>query len=142
MFSYGQFHDGAFDGLLIHDKTVYVFVSTDQKEHFVLIATGVVAMIANGMQAGNIILDVERWTAEELTLRDIRDVYGYQPSPDDDGPANHALARAQKTGLSILTISPSYGGSCLLLAEAVGLATRREWFEGYLKTWEDRRAEA
>jgi len=81
MFSYGQFHDGAFDGLLIHDKTVYVFVSTDQKEHFVLIATGVVAMIANGMQAGNIILDVERWTAEELTLRDIRDVYGYQPSP-------------------------------------------------------------
>src|ERR1039458_9136411 len=66
MFSYGQFHDGAFDGLLIHDKTVYVFVSTDQKEHFVIIATGVVAMIANGMQAGNIILDVERWTAEEL----------------------------------------------------------------------------
>ena len=127
MNSYQQFHDGAFDGFLIDGRTVDLFVSTDQKEQFVLTADGVIALTANGMQTGNVILDVESWTAEELTLRDICDVYGYRAGSDDDRHANSALASSREAGLVMLAVNPSYGGSCLLLAKSVRLATRREW---------------
>jgi hypothetical protein len=110
-----------------------VFVSTEQRKRFVLTATGVVALTASSLQAGNIILDIEIRTAEELTLQDIREVYGYEASPDGDRYAESALARARQAGSSMLALSPSYGGSCFLLAESVGVATHREWLERYAK---------
>jgi hypothetical protein len=126
MSSYEQFHDGAFEGFLIEDKTVHVFVSTDQREQFVLIASAVAALTANGILAGNIILDVETRTTEELTLQDIRDVFEYN-RPEDDAHAKNAFIKAQQSKLSLLAISPSYGGSCLVLAESLDLISREEW---------------
>jgi hypothetical protein len=126
MFSYEQFHDGAFEGLLIEGKTVHVFVSTDRNEQFVLIARAVAALTADGILAGNIILDIETRATEELTLEDIRDAFEYD-RPEDDAYAKNALSKAQQSKLSLLAISPSYGGSCLILAESINLIAREEW---------------
>jgi len=130
MFSYEQFHDGAFEGLLIEDKTVHVFVSTDRKEQFVLTTSAVAALTAKGILAGNIILDIEMRATEELTLQDIRDVFEYDRS-EDEVHAKNALLKAQQSKLSLLAISPSYGGSCIVLAKSVDLVSREEWLRRY-----------
>jgi hypothetical protein len=56
---YKQFHDGFYDGLLIRQDCVDVFLTTDRKESFCLLAAGVVALASDGLRAGNIIFDVE-----------------------------------------------------------------------------------
>ena len=127
MVSYERFHDGLFDGFLIDGKSVHVFLSTDQQEKYVLTASAVTALAADRIQVGNIILDIEERAPEELTLRDIRDVFRYQERPEDEVHANNALLSARKAGLFLLAINPSYGGSCLLLAKSFKLLPRRKW---------------
>jgi hypothetical protein len=121
------FHDGAFEGLLIDNKTIHLFLSTDRNDRFVLSADGVVALRLNNVQLGNIILDVEEQVTSELTLRDIYDVFQFAPTPSGEAYAEKALAMAQREGLSLLCVNPSDGASCLLLAKAITLRPRREW---------------
>jgi len=127
MLSYNQFHDGFFDGLLIRQDSVDVFLTTYQKEGFCLLAAGVVALAADGLRAGNIIFDVECRSASEFTLNDIREVYRLDMSPQDDTHAQNALAKAERERLSMLTIGPTYGGGCLILAKSFSLVPRSEW---------------
>jgi hypothetical protein len=49
---YDQFHDGSLDGLLIDQISVYVFLRTEEGQLFVVLASGVVAMAADGFNAG------------------------------------------------------------------------------------------
>ena len=127
MHDFDLFHDGAFEGLLIDDKTVQLFLSTYQKERFVLVAGGVVALTVNGIQLGNIILDVEQRTSEALTLRDIHDVFDYGKTADGEKHSAKALLMAQREGLCLLALNPSYGGSCLLLAKETELLPYAAW---------------
>jgi hypothetical protein len=40
MENYDQFHDGTFDGLLVDQKSAWVFLSTEQKQPYVAVAGG------------------------------------------------------------------------------------------------------
>lgn len=130
--SYEQFHDGWFDGLLITEECLDIFLSTDQKESFVLSVTGVVALASDELRAGNIIFGVEYRSADEITLDDIRDVYRFNRSPEDDAQILAAHAKAERERLLLLVIDPTYGGNCLVLAKSFELITRRQWIDALL----------
>jgi hypothetical protein len=53
-----QFHDGFVDGFLIRESSVIVFLSTMEKEPFVIVASEVERMQADDFRQGNIIFDV------------------------------------------------------------------------------------
>jgi hypothetical protein len=131
MKTYGQFHDGSFDGLLVEDKTAHVFATTYEKQRYVLIAAEVVALVAGGLRAGNIIFDVQTQDYSEISLEDVIEVYGYRATTDDQH-ARNSLEKSQREGLVLLSVNPSYGGSCLVLAQSVALLHRQEWTERYL----------
>ncbi|MGA2601169.1 MAG: hypothetical protein ABSH09_29735 [Bryobacteraceae bacterium] len=118
----------SFDGLLIEDKTVYLFVSTYEKEQYVLAVDGVRALAANCLQAGNIVLDVQIQNSSEITLQDVMDVYRYQAVRDEQH-AKNSLDKAQREELVLVSVNPSYGASCLVLAESVELLKRQKWAE-------------
>jgi hypothetical protein len=121
--SYEQFHDGSFNGLKIRQNSVDIFLSTDQKESFILSAVGVVALRSDGLQAGNIIFDVECRLSGEITLADIRDTYRFGTNPRDEVHAQNAFEKATRERLSLLTIGSSYGGDCVVLAKSFKLLT-------------------
>ena len=87
-------------------------------------------MAADGFNAGNIILDVLTRQDEELTLQDISEVYRMESSGESQ--SLRLLAKAREQRLVFLEISPSYGATCLVLAESIALIPREEWIERYL----------
>ncbi|WP_263358908.1 hypothetical protein [Acidicapsa ligni] len=126
MKNYDQFHDGWLDGLLIDQKSVQVFLSTEERQPFLVVANGVVALAADGFKAGNIVFEVVTRQKEELTLQDITRAYGLAEGATGQDQAQKLLAKALEQNLIVLEINPSYGASCVLLAESVDLLHRRE----------------
>ena len=102
MVSFKDFHDGEFEGIWIEGATAHVFVKTLQGERFVLTATGVAALAADGFCAGNIILDIESTSAKDLTTRDISDVRRYRPGMEDE----HASKSLRLSLIHIFSLSP------------------------------------
>jgi hypothetical protein len=129
MTQYGQFHDGWLDGLLIEQAFVQVFISTEEKQPYVMAASGVAALSAGGFKAGNIIFEVLTKQQDELTLQDITESYGLSADVNGQEQAQKLLGKAQERGLTVLQINPSYGGACILLAESIDLLPRNEWVE-------------
>lgn len=127
MKNYDQFHDGSLDGLLIEGTSVQMFLSTDAKESFVLAVTGVAALAADGFKAGNIIFEVLTKQNAEVTLQDMIDVYELPADDKGHEQAQKHLEKAQQRNLIVLEINPSYGATCLVLAESVELLRRQEW---------------
>jgi hypothetical protein len=126
---YFEFHDGSLDGLLVEDKSVHVFVSKLNQEHFVIEALGVAALNANHFKQGNIIFGISIRNANELTLEDIETVHGEFPEVSRAHFATRSLELALEKNLSLLVIDPSYGATCLVLAATFNLCTRRDWVE-------------
>jgi hypothetical protein len=124
MKNYDQFHDGWLDGLLINQKSVQVFLSTEERMPFVVVADGVVALAADGFKAGNIVFEVVTRQKEELTLQDITRAYALAEGATDQG--EKLLVKALEQNLIVLEINPSYGATCILLAESVDLIHRGE----------------
>lgn len=124
MKNYDQFHDGRLDGLLIQERFVQVFLSTESKEPFVLAATGVVVLTANGFKTGNIIFEVLTKQSTEIMLQDIVDVYELSAVDTSSDQGEELLRKAQVKQLILLEINPSYGANCLILAETVELLGR------------------
>lgn len=131
MNNFGRFHDGSLDGILIDQASVWVFLRTAERHPFVIRAGGVVALVADGFRAGNIILDVLSRQNGELTLHDIAEVYGLPAGAGRDDQAQKLLTKAREQKLIILEINPSYGASCLVLSQSVELLPRNEWAERY-----------
>ena len=129
MTNYDQFHDGWLDGLLIEHASVQVFVSTEEKQSYVIAASGVVALSADGFKAGNIIFEVLTKQQDDLTLQDITESYGLSAEINDREQAQKLLGKARERGLTVLQINPSYGATCILLAESIDLLPRHEWAE-------------
>jgi hypothetical protein len=127
MTNYDQFHDGWLDGLLIEQASVQVFISTEEKQPYVIAAGGVVALCADGFKAGNIIFEVLTRQQDELTLQDITESYGLSADINGQEQAQKLLGEARERGLTVLQVNPSYGGTCILLAESVELLPRHEW---------------
>jgi hypothetical protein len=125
---YDQFHDGFLDGLLIEDRTVRVFLSTDDKQAFILEASGVFSLKADGFRQGNIIYDVLIRDREEVTFHDAMNFYEFK----DEANAVRKLEEMHRQNLVVLEINPSYGASCIILAESVELRPRQEPADRYL----------
>jgi hypothetical protein len=131
MKNHDQFHDGVLEGLWIDGAIVHVFLSTLKKERFTAVAEGVVALAANGFRAGNIIFEVLTRGHEEIVIRDIAELYDLQDGPLGEGQGIQLLGKAQREGLTLLEINPSYGGTCLVLAHSIYLLERNEWLVRY-----------
>jgi hypothetical protein len=130
--NYSEFHDGFFDGLLLEKETAHIFLSTKDKEMFVLEVLDVVALSASDIKAGNIIFEVLTRHGAELTLEDIIAVEGPFPEISQQDFAQKGLAQALKDELILLEINPSYGATCLVLARSVQFRNRQEWIRRHL----------
>ena len=119
-----SFHDdGTFDGLRIRqDKRIQLYLSTGQRESFVLVLDEVQALVLNDVKAGNIILDLVIRKGAEITKSDIEQVYGMI----DDSVTNNKLQTAVNGGFQILEINPSYGAEGLSLFKTWSLVPQTD----------------
>jgi hypothetical protein len=132
MKTYSQFHDGSLEGFWTDVDHVHVYLSTEGKERFTMVAKGVEALSADGFRKGHIILDVRSRTHEELNLDDLGVLYDLQPGDAGQRQANQLLEKANQQELQVLEIYPSYGATCLILARSFDLLNRNEWLDRYL----------
>ncbi len=123
MKTFDDFHDGLLDGLLIQDDaTVSIFLSTADRQKSVLKVGGVLSLKVDGFRQGNIIYDVIVRTGDELTLDDMVNFYDFK----DEKRALTKLEESRQKRLVILEINPSYGATCIILAESVDLLNGHE----------------
>jgi hypothetical protein len=120
MKTFNQFHDGFLDGLLIQGTAVRVFLSTEGRQEFVLEVRGVLSLKVDDFRQGNIILDVLERDGDDLTCQDMMSVFDFE----DEAWARKKLEEARGKNLVVLEINPSYGASCIILAESVELLPR------------------
>jgi hypothetical protein len=114
------FHDGYFDGLRIGpNDQVQFFLRTVDELAFVLILEDVKRLVLNDIRQGNIILDLVIRRASELTLSDMKELYGVgQETPQAQSLLNTATERKQQ----VLEINPSYGAQGLVLFQLWNLS--------------------
>jgi hypothetical protein len=117
-----QFHDGLFKGFLIDGTNVRVYQSNAEGVRFDAVATGVIALIAGGFRAGNIILDVLVLDSAEVTKQHI-ELYDLRPDVEGERQKEQLIAQVRQENLSLLEINPSYGGQCVILARSIEITT-------------------
>lgn len=110
-----NFHDGFFEGLHIDDnKVIHFYVRTEEQKAFTLTLHGVAALRMSSVMAKNIILDIVVRSAEEITLADIRELYGLG---SDAAQGQQLLNSARERELQLLELNPSYGADGLVMFE-------------------------
>jgi hypothetical protein len=129
MKKYSEFHDGWFEGLWIDGKTTHVFLATEGREQFVFVVDGVAELSVDGVKSGNIIFEVLTRGPEEALLRDIQDLYKLQTGSAGEIQAANLMEKVRLHGWKILEINPSYGASCLILANSLELFSREDWLK-------------
>ncbi len=134
MNDYGNFHDGALEGVWVDESTAYVFLSTFKKERFAVVANGVVALNVTNFKKGNLIFEVAARGHEELTMDDIAALYDLREGKEGEEQAAKLLAKARQERLTILEISPSYGATCVCLAHSIEIIDQNEWSARYLSS--------
>lgn len=117
--TFDQFHDGFVDGLLLGNDGVRLFLSTGEKQSFVLDVAGLRSLRLNDFREGNIIFDVVVRDGDEVTSRDMVELFGFS----DEEKALQKLEEAHREGLIVIEINPSYGASCLMLASSMTLTS-------------------
>ena len=119
---FDQFHDGSLDGFLVQGSTLSVFLSTANKQEFILKASGVLSLKVDGFRQGNIIYDVIVRSSNEVTFDDIISFYDFK----DEAKALLKLEDTRHKNLAVLEINPSYGATCIILAASIDLLSRHE----------------
>jgi hypothetical protein len=132
MKNFGEFHDGSFEGLLIDGKTAHVFLATEGREQFTVVAEGVAALAVDGVKAGNILFELLERGPEEVLPQDIQTLYSLQEGSAGETQGANLLEKARLQGWKILEINPSYGASCLVLASSIDVVRREDWLERYV----------
>ena len=122
MKTFNEFHDGYLDGLLIHGSGLSVFLSTADKQRFLLKAGGVLSLRMDGFRQGNIVYEVLVRDGDEVTLDDINSLYEFT----DETKAISKLEETRRSGRVVLEINPSYGATFIALAESVEILNHRE----------------
>lgn len=107
------------DGLLLTNGGVQLFLSTDEQQSFIFHLAGLRSLRLNDFRQGNIIFDVIVRAGDEVTSRDIVELFGFL----DEEKALQKLEEVHREGLIVLEINPSYGASCLMLATSVTLTS-------------------
>jgi hypothetical protein len=125
MKTYHQFHDGFLEGIWIDkDRTiVHVYLSTLEKGRETAVLTGVLMLKAGGFREGNIILEVSTRGPEEITLMDIAELYEKKPDREPAAWEHQLMDKVKELRLQILEVNPSYGGTCLILAQTIEFVT-------------------
>jgi hypothetical protein len=107
------FQDGGFEGFRLgSDKQVQLYLTTGERESFVLMLEGVEVLTLTDIREGNIIFDLVIRSGHALTVSDIEYVYGIPNTPTDAG---RLLKAAVDKGLQLLEINPSYGAEGMVL---------------------------
>ena len=104
-----------------------VFVSTDGKQKFAIVANCAAAFSADGFRAGNIIFYVVVREKEEITLQEMREVSWFSAQEECLKQAEKLLRKARMRQLVTLEINPSYGATCRILTESVKVLLQHEW---------------
>ena len=108
-----SFHDGRFNGFRIGaDKQVQLYLTTVERESFVLLLEGVEALTLTSIKEGNIILDLVIRSGHELTASDKEQVYGMGDTPT---VVEKRFKAAVEKQFQLLEINPSYGAEALVL---------------------------
>ena len=74
---------------------------------------------AGGFKEGNIIFEVSTWDCEEINLADVGELYELEPGHEPAAWEHKLMDRVKTQGLQMLGVSSSYGGTCLILAQAI-----------------------
>ena len=118
MKNYSEFHDGFLDGVLIPaERSLHVYLRTASGKKTQVLLTGVVAVNLSGFREGNIILDVLVRQGSEIRAQDIGSVHQLEPDRDPKPWDAALLRRAHDSGMILFEINPSYGATCMVLAE-------------------------
>jgi hypothetical protein len=127
MVNYSEFHDGSLDGLLIEGKTAYIFVTNSEKQRYVFVALDVLALLANEIREGNIILELAARPASDVTEQELSERASTHPSHSAGAMDTKMLERAREENLTAFTIDPSYGATCFVFAKSLQLLTYDAW---------------
>ena len=127
MKNYNEFHDGSLDGLLIEGKTAYIFVTNSEKQRYVFVALDVLALLANEIREGNIILELAVRPASDVTEEELSERARTHPPYSAGAMDTKMLERAREQNLTALTIDPSYGATCFVFAKSFKLLTYDAW---------------
>ena len=95
-----------------------------------MVAEGLAGLYVDDLKTGNIIFEVVTKANDEWSEDDVAALPELQMI--DKSKTSVRLVRAREQKLSLLEINPSYGGSCLVLAQSFDLLTRKEWLERHL----------
>jgi hypothetical protein len=125
MKSHSQFHDGLFEGLWIDKdaKIAHVYLSTKERKRSVAVLGGVLKLKAEGLREGNIILEVRTCSGREITSEDIAELYELDSNREAKAWEHQLMERIKQEQLQFFELQPSYGGSCLILAQMVEFST-------------------
>jgi hypothetical protein len=126
-----EFHDGAFEGLWIDGKTAHMFLATEKRERYVIVAEEVAALTVEGVKAGNIVFEILEREPDEIGEQDIQILFGLQDGPAETTQSANLLEKARLQHWRILEINPSYGATCLVLARSLKTLPRKDWLERF-----------
>jgi hypothetical protein len=116
-----DFHDGSFDGLRINGASVSVFVRSRAKQSFVIALTGVTALSAQNIRAGNIIFDLQLRRGPEITAEDIRRLHEIQRGVAGEMQVAKLLEEASAPDVQLFEITSSYGGDLIALMKDISV---------------------
>ena len=115
------FHDGSFDGVWISpEKTVHLFVRTEDNKPFEIVLRGVKALKLSNIREGNIILDVRLADTDQLTASHITEIYELSDVGKDVQITN-LLTSARRASLKMLQLRSSYGAEGAVLCRSAEL---------------------
>jgi hypothetical protein len=118
MKNYSEFHDGFLDGVLITpERGLDVYLRTRPGKRARVFLSGVVAASLTEFREGNIILEVLVREGAEITLQDVARIYGLAPEHEVERWEEDLVGRASDSRLVLLEVNPSFGASCMVLAE-------------------------
>jgi hypothetical protein len=115
MKTYSEFHDGAFNGLLLEGDSAHFFLETTEKEKYVVSAGGLVELRLNNVRKGNVVFDLEVFEFGEITIVDFLEVQSYLTPPQ----AEIAFQQAHDRKLLLIRLNSSYGADFGAIASSV-----------------------
>jgi hypothetical protein len=120
-----DFHDGSFDGVLLHagDKA-YLFLTTLDNKQFTLAVRGVKSLHLRNIREGNIVLGVRLIETDHLTEGDI-DAVCELSDIDKDRQIAKLLASARQEGLRMLEMTTSYCAEGVVLFKDLELSEKQ-----------------
>lgn len=108
-------------------------MATKERKRFVFVAEEVERLAVNEIKSGNIIFDVLVRDHEEINIHDIQFLYGFQTDSAGENQGANLLEKVRLQKWKILEVNPSYGASCLILANSIEIISHADWILRYFQ---------